>query len=542
MTGRERVTKTIRLEKTDRVPWVPFVGSHAASLLDMSPTEYLQSEDAIVRGVTKAVEMYYPDGIPVLFDLQIEAEAMGCDLRWSDDNPPAVVSHAMQGRPLSDFEMPTMNDGRIPMMMNATRTLREKLPDTALFGLITGPFTLALHQLGIDIFMQMFDDPEGIKKFIMKMHDVGIMLAKGFMDAGCDVVAVVDPMTSQISPEHFQEFVTPALKGIYTYIRDSGGLSSLFVCGDAQKNITVMADSKPDNICIDENIPLDFVKSECLSRGISFGGNMRLTTVMLMGTPVDNQAHAIDCMNVGGETGYILAPGCDIPYATPPENISAISKVVTDPYEKQIAIELAEKQESSSVPEFDLSEYGRANKVIVDIITLDSEGCAPCQYMVESVRNAIQDFEGLVEWREHKIKHTKGVAFMASLMVRNIPTICIDGKIKFVSIMPKREELIKAIQDRINEKLRYKISRKRAQILVFGDDGETSQDALKNVKTAIHEMGTDVEAVLVTDPKVHNEYGIRRLPTVVTAKYSVKTVESVPDVAIIKEWIKMLEG
>ena len=38
-------------------------------------------------------------------------------------------------------------------------------------------------------------------------------------------------------------------------------------------------------------------------------------------------------------------------------------------------------------------DYGKADKVIVDIITLDSESCAPCQYMVEAVKNVAPEFE-----------------------------------------------------------------------------------------------------------------------------------------------------
>ena len=57
-----------------------------------------------------------------------------------------------------------------------------------------------------------------------------------------------------------------------------------------------------------------------------------------------------------------------------------------------------------------------------------------------------------VEWREHAIKKMDAVTFMSSLMVKNIPTICIDGQIKFVSQIPPQAELIKAIQERINEK------------------------------------------------------------------------------------------
>jgi len=42
-------------------------------------------------------------------------------------------------------------------------------------------------------------------------------------------------------------------------------------------------------------------------------------------------------MTVGGSTGFILSPGCDLPYATPPENIKAITSLVKDPYQQEVA-------------------------------------------------------------------------------------------------------------------------------------------------------------------------------------------------------------
>src|SRR6056297_2602975 len=134
-----------------------------------------------------------------------------------------------------------------------------------------------------------------------------------------------------------------------------------------------------------------------------------------------------------------------------------------------------------------MKDYGQAEKVIVDIITLDSESCAPCQYMVEAVKRVAPHFEGVVEWREHAIKKMDAVTFMSSLMVKNIPTICIDGKIAFVSQIPPERELVAAIQKRINEKLRLKIKSKRSEILVFGDEEEQRSEIYENIRRALTE-------------------------------------------------------
>ena len=149
MKGLELIKKAMRLEEVERIPWVPFVGAHAGALLGQTATAYLSSADNLVKGVNKAIELYNPDGIPVAFDLQIEAEALGCKLAWADDNPPAVVSHPLkEGKTIEDLKVPCSCQGRISMVMEATQKLREQHPDLALYGLITGPFTLALHLLG----------------------------------------------------------------------------------------------------------------------------------------------------------------------------------------------------------------------------------------------------------------------------------------------------------------------------------------------------------------------------------------------------------
>jgi len=93
MTGRERVRNALQLKEVDRVPWVPFVGCHGGYLINVPAEEYLKSENHILAGIDEAVKRYAPDGLPVMFDLQVEAEVLGCNLVWAKENPPAVSTH-----------------------------------------------------------------------------------------------------------------------------------------------------------------------------------------------------------------------------------------------------------------------------------------------------------------------------------------------------------------------------------------------------------------------------------------------------------------
>ena len=535
--GKEHIFKAFKREETDRTPWVPFIGCHGGKLIDVNAENYLKSSIHMVNGLSAAIERYKPDGIPVIFDLQIEAEALGCELKWSESSPPAVISHPMvNGITLEELSIPGKNAGRIPEVIKTTRILKEKHPDVALYGLITGPFTLGLHLLGTEIFVRMMENPDAVHELMQFTTKVSDAMAEYYIDAGCDVIAVVDPMTSQIDPISFQTFVTPYVSQTFKYIRSKNVYSSFFVCGHAQQNIEEMCKCKPDNISIDENIPLDYVRDMASEYNLSFGGNLKLTLVLLLGTKEDSQKEALECLDIGGTEGFILSPGCDLPMDTPPENLEAVVELVYDNYARDVVRTM--DIQGTSLDLLNMKDYGQTDKVIVDIITLDSESCAPCQYMVEAVKKIAPHFEGIVEWREHPIKKIESISFMSSLMVKNIPTICIDGKISFVSKIPPKNDLIAAVQKRINEKLKLKIKSKKGEIMILGKSKEECVEVEKNVLTAINETGVDLEVTTSTDERILASYGIINTPAIIVAEYKLKSQGEIPDVKIIKEWIK----
>ncbi|MCE5331727.1 MAG: uroporphyrinogen decarboxylase family protein [Bacteroidales bacterium] len=451
MRGKQLLKQAFALKETIRVPWVPFVGVHAASLLGITAEEYLKSTELIVKGVTKAIELYNPDGIPIVFDLQLEAECLGCGLVWANENPPAVHTHPlMESVLLEDLKIPATTEGRIAVVMEATRQLRANNPDLALYGLITGPFTLGLHLLGTDIFLKMFMDEQYVHKLMEFCTGVCIAMTNYYKEAGCDVIAVVDPMTSQIGADQFEQFVTKYCTQVFDHIKVQGMSSSFFVCGHAQHNIEVMCACKPDNISIDENIPLEYVKKICLKSGISFGGNLLLTSALLLGTPEDCERNAVDCMDIGGNKGYIMSPGCDLAYATPRENLVAVTNLINDEYRRDVIRAMEAKY--VEVKPIDKTAYGSTSRVIIDVITLDSSSCAPCQYMLEAAKRACEEFGDKVICIERSIKTPEGLEFLSAIGAKNIPTLCIDGAIAFVSNIPPINELKMAIENIIKKK------------------------------------------------------------------------------------------
>lgn len=454
MNGKQILLSAIQGETTPRAAWLPFVGVHGGKLIDATATEYLQSAELIVKGLRKARELYRPDGLPIVFDLQIEAEILGCDLQWADDAPPAVCSHPLKDASIEDLPAFDTTKGRFPLIGEALDSLNksEMGDEVALYGLITGPFTLCMHLMGNDIFMDMFMNPDRVKAVIDHCSDVAIKSADFYLDRGCEVIGIVDPMTSQISPDHFDEFVAPYVDRVFNHIRSRGGFSSLFVCGDASRNLDKMCQTTCDNLSIDENIPLEMMRDLAITHGKSFGGNMKLTTVLLLGSRDDSMLDAIRCLDTARSAGFILAPGCDLPYDTPPENLQAVAQMVHDPYQRDVARQSSIASEVS-YDDIHVPDYAAIPQLTIDVITLDSATCPPCQYMVDAAQKAATIVgEERVLVREHKIRTHEGIGLMSKLGVQNIPTICIDGQVKFSSIIPDQTTLVDALEASLKSK------------------------------------------------------------------------------------------
>jgi uroporphyrinogen decarboxylase len=447
MNGRELIAKAMRNEDLPRVPWVPYTGIQIGSLKGYKATELLQSEDKLYECLVEAKRQYSPDGMPVVFDLQIEAEVLGCELRWADEAPPSVASHPLADSASVPTKIPAKDEGRIGLVTNVMKRFREAAPDVALYGLACGPFTLASHLRGTSIFMDMYDDPDYVSRLLDYCTDVFLQMADYYIAAGMDVIGAVDPLISQISPDAFAQFMNKPYSRLFAGLRERGVMSSFFVCGDATKNIEEMCKTDPDCLSIDENIDLVAAKQITDRYNIVISGNIQLTVVMLLGNQMDSQKAALEKIDAMGAKNFILAPGCDMPYGVPAENVIGVTLAVQDPEAARKLLAGYEKQDSGI--EVEMPDYEHLDHTLIEVLTIDSATCAACGYMKEAADLMEVQFPGKVKVVEHKITQPENIARLGKLGVANLPTIVINGKARFISVIPSKDELAHAVEESV---------------------------------------------------------------------------------------------
>lgn len=441
MTGKELIYKQFKGESTERAPWVPYTGVQIANLKGYTAREILTDRVKLIECLLESNKQYSPDGQPVVFDLQIEAEIMGCDLLWADDSPPTVSSHPLADTKDIPSTIPAATDGRLPMVLEAMRTMKEQVGEnTALYGLVCGPFTLASHLRSTNIFMDMYDDEDYVKKLMAYATNAAIAVADYYIETGMDIIGAVDPLVSQISPEMFDQFMAADYKRFFDHVRSRQVYSSFFVCGDATKNLDVMAQTGPDCLSIDENIDIVKAKEITDRHGILISGNMQLTVTMLLGNQKDNQKAAIELMDKMGNKGFILAPGCDMPFNVPVENIVGVGLAVQDV--EAIRSFLANYVKEDVEIDVEMPDYENLDHVLIEVLTIDAATCAACGYMKAAADDMKDIFgEEKIEVVERSIMEPENIARLGKLGVANLPAMAVNGKVTHISLIPNRAEL-----------------------------------------------------------------------------------------------------
>jgi uroporphyrinogen decarboxylase len=208
-----------------------------------------------------------------------------------------------------------------------------------------------------------------------------------------------------------------------------------------------MCQTAPDSISVDENVNLAAAKAITDKYNVVIGGNIPLTTIMLFGNQMDNMKATIDLIDALGDCScnVIIAPGCDMPYATPIENTIAIAHAVL---ETGKAREMVSNYELSDLDvEVELPDYAHLKKPLIEAFLLDPTACAACTYMLAVVMDAKKHFGDKIDVAEYRYNNLEGISRTKKMAVQQLPSLYLNGQLKYSSIIPNLDEFIKEIED-----------------------------------------------------------------------------------------------
>lgn len=310
--SKQMLIDAYRGKRTESAPWVPYSGVHCAFLINEKADDFLKSPELLAKGVVHTAKQYKADGIPLLFDLSVEASSVGCELKWWEDNVPSVSTHPCSGKTPAEagLTVPTKDSGRWPTVYAAAKIAKPQLDelDCVMMGLVCGPLTLASHLAGVRIFTDVYKNPEFAQSVLKFAGEVCEAASKFYIEMGCEIVAIVDPVASQIRDTTFREFVTPHCQPAIKAIHAAGVTSSFFICGDCTRVMEEVCKLGTHGFAIDEQLNMNFIRDKAREYGKGFGGNLKLTLSLSLGL-ISPREDAIVSLAAGGSHGYTFAPG-----------------------------------------------------------------------------------------------------------------------------------------------------------------------------------------------------------------------------------------
>lgn len=126
-----------------------------------------------------------------------------------------------------------------------------------------------------------------------------------------------------------------------------------------------------------------------------------------------------------------------------------------------------------------------ADKITIDVLTLDSVQCAACGYMMESIAALPDEVQAMIEYKEWSIKTKEGIGKFTELKGKVLPTICIEKDLVFESLIPQYEELIDEMIQRAPSSIVDPLKAAREKGFDFSKLGENLKKAGAGLNTKI---------------------------------------------------------
>ena len=327
MNSFQRVMNRLAGKPVDRIPNLSIVMMFAAKETGITFGQFCSDYRLLTEGALRCYEKYGIDMVCAISDPMREAEGFGTQVVIPENSVPYAAVKRLQK--LSDIDTLKVIDPSAGRRMNdrveAVRLMRQRVEnDVPVVGWVEGALAECCDLMHMqEVFINMLDEPEAIQHLIDICTEQGILFAKAQVEAGAHMIGVGDAATSLIGPSLYSEFVLPYQQRMIQAIHDMGVPVKLHICGNIDPVMHLVAQTGADMVDCDSMVDMERA-AEILPEGTAVCGNVNPVEVMLQGTPETVKAEVRRCKALGRRNNNFVAPGCEVPIDTPPENMYAL--------------------------------------------------------------------------------------------------------------------------------------------------------------------------------------------------------------------------
>ena len=301
---------------------VPLMGYPGAQLTKSTLKQNGFNAELHYRSIYKLVERFAPDVIFHMMDLSVEAGAFGLQIRYPLEESASVEFHPVQS--VADLEqfkvLDPLYDSRLRSYLETMELMAKNL-SLMKGAYVIGPFTLAGLMIGASqIAIATIQNPDLVHATLNYAEDIITRYAKKMIKAGADLIAIVEPTATFLSPKAFTRFSGNYISRI---ARRLDTMTVLHICGDTTRLARAMSETEVQGLSLDALVNLAEI-AKVVSSNTVLMGNIDPVRVMINEKPEGVRRAVRQLLNdMTPYPNFILSTGCDLPQETPLENIEA---------------------------------------------------------------------------------------------------------------------------------------------------------------------------------------------------------------------------
>lgn len=316
---------------------LPVLSFPSIQLLGVTVRDLTSDSDLQARGMAEIARRCPTAAAVSMMDLSVEAECFGAQILVPDDEVPMVTGAVLtEPEDAEVLPVPAVGAGRTGLYVEAVSRAVEQIRDRPVFAGVIGPFSLAGRLMDMNrIMLNCYTEPEMVHTTLEKAARFLLAYVQAYKDAGCHGVVMAEPAAGLLSPALCGEFSSPYIRRIVDAVQDDGFLVIYHNCGPV---VNLMAPEILSTGAAAYHFGNAVSMEEMLEKmpgDVLVMGNVDPASVLRGGTPELVRAETLRIMeSCCGHSNFLISSGCDIPPATPWENIDAFFKAVEEFYER----------------------------------------------------------------------------------------------------------------------------------------------------------------------------------------------------------------
>lgn len=269
-----------------------------------------------------------------MMDLSVEAETLGAEIRFSDDEIPTVTKGIIDNiGAAADITLPPIGTARTGIYIEGVRLAKQRIKDIPVFCGVIGPYSLAGRIYDMTaLMMDCFDEPESVKLLLEKCSEYITAYIAAFKAAGADGVIMAEPAAGLLSPDLCEEFSSSFIRKIISETVDDDFLFCYHNCGGGTVDMAEsIASLNADIYHFGNAIELEKIIPLMPAESIVMGN---INPVLFRNsTPADIRSHTREIFGKCSKfENFMLSSGCDIPAHAKWENIDEYFRTVCELY------------------------------------------------------------------------------------------------------------------------------------------------------------------------------------------------------------------